>query len=534
MVLRDCGHAFGAARETHDADLRGIVALSRGAGLAERCRMSRSDEIALRRAAKQFWSRMEQGSTSRSSESALQRMAQRFSRLPQLVRSVGLLAAGATVAFLAVRGLDGSPSVAPVVASEPSRPPQPSPAPPSSCPPPAPAPAPPPPPHPELSSPDGYSVIDHGFPAFSAKAGKVAVVTRGTDGEVAIKIFASDMDYDAERVPIIERGELEHARDQPRGPSLASRVATRLTAANQQLAGFVTMSGTELGLTADEVLATKSRATTVQVGELAIHHQGRHVSVRRAANPRDITLEWITAELDSAGACAPYLAAAYTLNNVLVLRFDHARCTRPAEHRAFILGAESREPLPWSPTAPRVDLETGVIEGLPAVSPDGATIAVEPLEPGPESHCEIPLLRSSDGSHIEMVPTVPDGEECNVQVGSPSPARLARNRELAARFAGWRSLPVIDAEKLGNRVSIRRGRRLWQIDFPLPAPDPDAADGRDRCSNPPLVHGARVWHLSDHSVLLNLSLGGGPHYCYSEDWQVKPLPELGKPERVTP
>lgn len=498
--------------------------------------MSRSEEIALRKAAKQFWSQMERGGSPASGEGVLRRMAQQVSRLPRLVRSIGLLAASATVALLAVQGMGSSPPRAgQVSASAPlALPPPPQQQQQPSCPPPAPAPIPPEPPHPELSSPDGYSVIDRGFPALLAKGDAVAVVVRGGAGAVAIEILSNQTDGRVERVPIVLPGEFDHARDQPRGSSLASRISTRLGEAHQKLAGFVTMPGTELGLTGDEVLATPTHATTVQVGELAIHHQGQHVSIRRAANPRDITLEWITTELDTTGACVPFLAAAYTANGVLALRFDHARCARPSVHHVFTLGGKPRPSVAWTPDTPHVSIETGSIEGLPAISPDGSTIVVEPLEWDPEGHCELPLLRSSDGKRFGSLPTTADGESCLTRRENPSPAQTARNRELAARLAGWRSLPAVDAESLADRVWIRRGRRLWQIDYSHPEPEPEPEDGRDRCNKYPSLEVSRAWQVSDHSVLLDLSFGAGPDRCDFKDWQVKTLPELGQPARVTP
>jgi len=65
------------------------------------------------------------------------------------------------------------------------------------------------------------------------------------------------------RRPIIEAGELDHASAQPIGASLADRIATRIAAANKRIAKFVTMPGTELGLTREEVLGTRGHAVTL-------------------------------------------------------------------------------------------------------------------------------------------------------------------------------------------------------------------------------------------------------------------------------
>lgn len=409
---------------------------------------------------------------------------------------------------------------------------------PVSCPLPPPPPAPPPPPpapeppHPELSSPDGYRVLDHGFPAISADDGKVAIMVRGSAGQIELGIFDGHSDEEVEMAPIIESGELDHASAQPIGASLADRIATRIAAANKRIAKFVTMPGTELGLTREEVLGMREHASTLQVGELAVHHQGALVSVRRIADPRDVLLDWVEPAFDTTGACVYFVAAAYTANNVLVMRFDHARCAdRPSSHHVFALDdAHDGEPVPSAASAAAdVDLGTGAITGFPAISPDGSTIAIDaPPDPSGDSVCVLNLLRASDGHLMGTLPTVPAGEPCAGQLNPPSPAKQALLRALAARFTGWRSLRQVGVRTVdGSSLWFHRGRRLWQFGF-VPSNRPPAREGGE-CSAWPRLAGFSAWHVRGQRVLLSGAYSTGGCMCNNWTQEVQTVPGFDGP-----
>lgn len=281
----------------------------------------------------------------------------------------------------------------------------------------------------------------------------------------------------------------------------------------------MTMPGTELGLTRDEVLAMRDRATTLQVGGLAVHHRGKIVSVRRVADPRDVLLDWVAPGLDTAGACAPFAAAAYVADQVIALRFDHARCPGSAYH-VFTL-AQPPAPAPDISTAPTVDPSTGAI-GTPAISPDGSTIAIDAPGPGGMGPaCEINLLRSSDGKEIGTLRTSPPDEYCGDE-GPPSAARRAMVAAVAAHLAGWRTLPPVNVASVGEAMWLRRGPRLWQLPF-TPIHEPPVQPDSD-CSSPPRLAGVEGWYVGGSRVLFHAYYGTGGCLCDRQTQQVERVP----------
>jgi hypothetical protein len=451
-----------------------------------------------------------------------------LSRVGSVTRNLGLVALGVTAGMLAARSVSEpspgacarapGPVTAMSVVAEPSLA-----APQVSCPaaePAVPAPA---PMHPVLSSPDGQHVIDHGFPAISPDGSEIAVVLRGS-AEVSLNIITLHNGSMDDGVGII----VPEQPDQPfgDGKSPAQRTADQIAMANHRIAGFVTMPGAELGLTREEVLATPGHTTTLHVGELAVHHQGKRVTVRRTAAPHDVLLDWIVPELDPTGPCAPYAAAAYAVNQVLVLRFDPARC--PAQgsgFHAFALDAAGEEPAPPAgPEELRADLDAGEIHGLPAMSPDGKTIALDaPLVGNMYPACTVNLMRVSDGEVIGSLRTSPESEDCGADK-APSPARRAMVAAAAARLVGWRPLPAVRVTAAGYDLWFRSGPRLWERGF---SPRHHIVGKDGECSAPPKPVWFSAWHVGGDRVLISGGYASGGCMCDRQLQQIDVVPGFG-------
>jgi hypothetical protein len=311
----------------------------------------------------------------------------------------------------------------------------------------------------------------------------------------------------------------------PSGVSPAELLAQRIAQANQRLATFATMAGTELGLTPAEVLATREHATTLQLGELAVHHRGPIVSIRRTAAPRDVVLELVDPELDTTAKCVPYAAAAYAADQVIVVRFDHARCAdQGSYYRVLALGAPAAPPAPAAPGGPRLDLANGVILGLPAIAPDGSAIAIDaPLRDGVSTACSVSLLRPSDGAEIRSIATSPP-TDC-VPDQPVSPARRAMLEAEAARLAGWRTLPAVAMTWTGGQTELRQGHRLWPWWF-TPIHKPTA---REDCGAPPRLVHAAAWHVGGSRLLFAVHYATGGCMCDRDTWQVESVPGFGAP-----
>ena len=378
---------------------------------------------------------------------------------------------------------------------------------------------------PSVSSPDGHRVIDEGFPAISADGEEVAMMIRRKTGEIEVGIYGTRKQemVDAVFLVVASGPGIEPPAD---GVKPEQRLLDGIAHAKQRLAGFVAMPGTEIGLTRDEVRAMPARATMLHAGELTVYHRGPVVSVRRTAAPAEVVLDWVAPELDPSGPCAPFAAAAHTAKQLLVLRFEHARCSdRDSRIQMLPLGAPEAEPVAQGAAAPTVDLATGQIYGLPAVSPDGSTVAMDGFLLGNYyPSCEVNLRKASDGALIRTLRTSPDGEDCG-EDKAPSEARRAMLAAVGKQLASWRTLRPVSVATVDGDLWFRQGTRLWMRGF-SPADYTPPRDGDD-CSVPPRPAGFDAWHVAGDRVLIIGGYMTGGCMCDRQAQQIEVVPGFG-------